>query len=235
MMQQMVQARKHPSTKHQASWGHRAQGVTHVTSKKLHAPSSSAAPGNLAAKPAGEGPQGSAQQKYLENLFQRSNPAAVRRLMEKVTASPRTPAHMKRMLVEQLALSPAHPSPAGTPRLLKLPPELLMQVVCHLDHDDLNGLVQSCQTLAATAKQAREQHFNFRTPLPSRVADFDFNEASTPSSDTRYGAGHVRLPSGRNAEPPAAPKIDRNPVAAVEAGQRVGRLAGARDDGWPAS
>merc|ERR1712147_80674 len=69
------------------------------------------------------------------------------------------------------------------------------------------------RALSFAAKQARQQHFGFRTPLPNKMADFDYNEASTPSA-----AAHVRLPSGRTAEPPAAPKIDRNPVAAVEAG-----------------
>merc|ERR1712147_429140 len=72
------------------------------------------------------------------------------------------------------------------------------------------------RALSFAAKQARQQHFGFRTPLPNKMTDFDYNEASTPSTAGR-GAAHVRLPSGRNAEPPAAPKIDRNPVA-VEAG-----------------
>ena len=143
---------------------------------------------------------------YLEALFQRSSPAVMRQFMGKIAASPRTPAHMKQMLVEQLAKTPAG-SRGSSPGLLSLPPEILMQVVQNLDHKDLQGLFQCCHTLADTAKEARDKHFNFRTPV------------STPGGCTLEGwldrgtrAGSQGPPSEARAfAVPPAPKADRYP------------------------
>lgn len=52
--------------------------------------------------------------------------------------------------------------PAG---LLSLPEDVLLKIVCHLQHDEIKPLFQVCNRLSETLHNAIRFHFNFATPF----------------------------------------------------------------------
>jgi len=235
-LNQMVQARKKaPPVRAMLAPGRRPPGG--AGAGRLGAGGRARARGGLA------GAGGRPAHQYLEALFQRSSPAVMREFMGKVAASPRTPAHMKQMLVEQLAKTPLTAGlgkRGSSPGLLSLPPEILMQVVQNLDHKDLQGLFQCCHALADTAKEARDTHFNFRTPVSTPGAGpleggqergaRAGSQGPLPEGGTRVFAVPPapkadRYPEGPPASPPdsvasgASQMVRRGPAAAVRGGK----------------
>ena len=48
--------------------------------------------------------------------------------------------------------------------LLSLPEDVLLKVVCYLEHDDIKPLFQVCKELGNTLRNAIKFHFNYATP-----------------------------------------------------------------------
>lgn len=48
--------------------------------------------------------------------------------------------------------------------LLSLPEDILLKVVCYLEHDDIKPLFQVCKELGNTLRNAIKFHFNYATP-----------------------------------------------------------------------
>lgn len=54
--------------------------------------------------------------------------------------------------------------PGSNVGLLSLPEDVLLKVVCYLEHDDIKPLFQVCKELGNTLRNAIKFHFNYATP-----------------------------------------------------------------------
>ncbi|CAN1149704.1 F-box protein At1g61340 [Linum perenne] len=77
--------------------------------------------------------------------------------------------------------------------LESLPQELLVKVICGVNHEDLKQLVLVSKPVSEATSIARELHFAYSTPRKVRANfDFDIDEIETPRAP-RAVRGHKRL------------------------------------------
>lgn len=65
---------------------------------------------------------------------------------------------------KKLMVTSVPKAPGSNVGLLSLPEDVLLKVVCYLEHDDIKPLFQVCKELGNTLRNAIKFHFNYATP-----------------------------------------------------------------------
>ncbi|KAG6471015.1 F-box protein At1g61340-like isoform X2 [Zingiber officinale] len=76
-----------------------------------------------------------------------------------------------------------------------LPLDVLVKILCKVDHSDLSQLLLLSKTLSQATSIAKEMHFAFATPISNRVSkeDADGHEEEAPNAPIRHRVTRSRL------------------------------------------